>query len=62
MFKIGDFSKIARVSGRMLRHYDNIGLLSPQRIDPTSGYRYYAAEQLVRLNKILALKELGLSL
>lgn len=62
MFKIGDFSKIARVSGRLLRYYDSIGLLSPQRIEPTTGYRYYAAEQLGRLNKILALKELGLSL
>lgn len=62
MFRIGDSSKIARVSGRLLRYYDSIGLLSPQRIDPATGYRYYAAEQLGRLNKILALKELGLSL
>ena len=62
MFKIGDFSKIARVSGRLLRYYDNIGLLSPRRIDPQTGYRYYSAEQLGRLNRILALKELGLSL
>ncbi len=62
MFKIGDFSKIARVSGRLLRYYDSIGLLSPQRIDPATGYRYYAADQLGRLNRILALKELGLSL
>jgi DNA-binding transcriptional MerR regulator/effector-binding domain-containing protein len=62
MFKIGDFSKIARVSGRLLRYYDSIGLLSPKRIDPASGYRYYTADQLGRLNRILALKELGLSL
>lgn len=62
MFKIGDFSKIARVSGRLLRYYDSIGLLSPKRIDPATGYRYYAADQLGRLNRILALKELGLSL
>src|SRR5271168_2065380 len=62
MFKIGDFSKIARVSGRLLRYYDSIGLLSPGRIDPVTGYRYYAADQLGRLNRILALKELGLSL
>jgi DNA-binding transcriptional MerR regulator len=62
MFKIGDFSKIARVSGRQLRYYDSIRLLSPARSDPTTGYRYYTAEQLVRLNKILALRELGLSL
>ena len=62
MFKIGDFSKIARVSTRSLRYYDNLGLLTPGRIDPVTGYRYYAADQLGRLNRILALKELGLSL
>jgi DNA-binding transcriptional MerR regulator len=62
MFKIGDFSKIARVSTRLLRYYDSIGLLSPGRTDPTTGYRYYMADQLARLNRILALKELGLSL
>lgn len=62
MFKIGEFSQIARVSGRLLRYYDSIGLLRPQRIDPESGYRYYSASQLPRLNRILALKDLGLSL
>src|SRR5215510_5295735 len=62
MFRIGEFSRIARVSGRLLRYYDGIGLLSPQRIDPATGYRYYRAEQLGRLNCIVALKELGLSL
>ena len=62
MFRIGEFSRIARVSGRLLRYYDSIGLLSPRRIDPATGYRYYAADQLTRLNRILALKELGLSL
>ena len=62
MFRIGEFSQIARVSGRLLRYYDSIGLLRPQRIDPATGYRYYSAGQLERLNRILALKELGLSL
>lgn len=62
MFRIGEFSRIARVSGRLLRYYDSIGLLSPRRIDPATGYRYYAADQLTRLNRILALKDLGLSL
>ncbi|HEY7688378.1 MAG TPA: MerR family transcriptional regulator [Dongiaceae bacterium] len=62
MFRIGEFSQIARVSGRLLRYYDSIGLLRPLRIDPASGYRYYSASQLPRLNRILALKELGLSL
>lgn len=62
MFSIGEFSKIARVSGRLLRYYDSIGLLSPWRTDPATGYRYYTADQLARLNRILALKDLGLSL
>src|SRR5262245_65092877 len=62
MFRIGEFSQIARVSGRLLRYYDSIGLLRPVRIDPVSGYRYYSAGQLPRLHSILALKELGLSL
>jgi DNA-binding transcriptional MerR regulator len=62
MFRIGEFSQIARVSGRLLRYYDSIGLLHPQRIDPATGYRYYSARQLPRLNRILVLKDLGLSL
>jgi DNA-binding transcriptional MerR regulator len=62
MFKIGEFSKIAQVSGRLLRYYDDIGLFKPQHIDTWTGYRYYTADQLPRLNRILALKELGLSL
>lgn len=62
MFKIGEFSKIAQVSCRLLRYYDEIGLLTPSHIDRETGYRFYSAEQLPRLNRILALKDLGLSL
>lgn len=62
MFKIGDFSKIAQISGRMLRHYDKIGLFTPEYIDPDTGYRYYTAKQLPRLNRILALRDMGLGL
>lgn len=62
MFKIGEFSQIARVSGRLLRYYDEIALLQPAQIDEETGYRYYSATQLSRLNRILVLKELGLSL
>jgi DNA-binding transcriptional MerR regulator len=62
MYKIGEFAQIAQVSGRLLRYYDSIGLLSPVRIDPATGYRHYAAQQLADLNRILALKELGLTL
>ena len=62
MFRIGAFSQIAQVSGRLLRYYDEIGLLRPESIDPETGYRYYSARQLPQLNRILVLKELGLSL
>lgn len=62
MFKIGDFSKLGQVSTRMLRHYDQIGLLRPGHIDKFTGYRYYTIEQLSRLHRIIALKELGVSL
>lgn len=62
MFKIGEFSKIAQVSQRLLRYYDEIDLFKPTSIDPETGYRFYMAEQIPRLNRILALKDLGLSL
>ena len=62
MLKIGQFAELAQISIRMLRHYDEIGLLKPESVDPENGYRYYRLEQLPRLNRILALKDLGLSL
>ena len=62
MFKIGEFAQIGRVSGRQLRHYDRLGLLQPRHSDPQTGYRYYSAAQLPRLNRILALKALGFTL
>lgn len=62
MFKIGEFSRLGRVSVRMLRHYDQLGLLNPAHTDPITKYRYYSAEQLPRLNRIIALRDLGFSL
>jgi DNA-binding transcriptional MerR regulator len=62
MFRIGEFAQIAQVSSRQLRHYDHLGLLRPDHTDPRSGYRHYSIRQLPCLNRILALKELGLSL
>jgi DNA-binding transcriptional MerR regulator len=62
MFKIGDFSRFSRVSVKMLRHYDEIGLLKPAHVDSLTNYRYYSADQLPRLNRIIALKELGFTL
>jgi DNA-binding transcriptional MerR regulator len=62
MFSIGEFSRHGRVSVRMLRHYDAIGLLRPAFVDPASGYRFYQAGQLSDLNRIIALKDLGFTL
>ncbi|WP_430786084.1 MerR family transcriptional regulator [Actinoplanes sp. G11-F43] len=62
MFTIGDFARHGRVSVRMLRHYDATGLLRPAHVDPATGYRHYTAGQLARLNRIIALKDLGFTL
>lgn len=62
MFKIGDFSKLSRISIRMLRHYDDINLLTPKKIDEFTGYRYYDVSQLSIANRIQALKNMGFSL
>ena len=62
MFSTGEFAMLAHVSHRTLRYYDDIGLFRPHYIDPQTGYRYYTASQLPDLNKILALKQLGLTL
>lgn len=62
MFTIGDFARHGRVSMRMLRHYDALGLLRPAHVDPATGYRYYDAGQLQDLNQIVALKDLGFTL
>lgn len=59
MFKIGEFSKLAGVSVRMLRHYDKTGLLKPAKIDAQSGYRLYTAAQMTELQRILQLRNMG---
>ena len=62
MFSIGEFASIGRVSVRMLRHYDEIGLLTPARVDPFNGYRSYEGAQFAVLASILAFKDLGFRL
>lgn len=59
MFKIGEFSKLTQVSIRMLRYYDETGLLNPAEIDKFTNYRLYSAEQITTLNKIIFLRDLG---
>lgn len=61
-FKIGEFSKLNRISVKTLRHYDEIGLLRPNEVDEWTGYRYYDVSQFVRLSIILKLKQLRFSL
>lgn len=62
MFKIGDFSKLSSISIRMLRHYDNMELLRPEKIDAQTGYRYYSMTQLQKVNQIQNLKDMGFRL
>ncbi|GHO46247.1 MerR family transcriptional regulator [Ktedonospora formicarum] len=62
MLKIGEFARVGQVSIVTLRHYDQCGLLKPHALDPESGYRYYILEQLPRLHRILAFKDMGFPL
>ena len=62
MFRIGDFAKIARVSVKTLHHYDEIDLFKPEVVHANTGYRFYTIDQLPKLNRILALKDLGFTL
>ena len=62
MLRIGDFSKLSRVSIRMLRHYDKIGLLIPESVDESTGYRYYSESQLPEADTIQALRTMGFGL
>lgn len=62
MLKIGDFSRLSRISIKMLRHYDEIGLLAPQTTDEFTGYRYYGEAQLPMAGRIVALRDMGFGL
>lgn len=62
MIKIGDFARLGQVTVATLRFYAEVGLLKPSAVDPSSGYRYYSLSQLPRLNRIMALKDLGFTL
>jgi len=62
MLKIGDFSNLARVTIKALRYYDELGLLKPVKVDEFTGYRYYETSQLTQLHRIVAMKDMGLSL
>ena len=62
MFQIGQFARLAGISAKQLRVYDELGLFRPVWVDPTSAYRYYSPAQLPELRRILALRQLGMPL
>jgi DNA-binding transcriptional MerR regulator/predicted transcriptional regulator YdeE len=62
MLNIGEFARLGQVSPRMLRHYDETGLLRPSAVDPQTGYRLYDVAALGRLHRLLALRDLGFTL
>ena len=62
LFKIGEFSRLVRVSPRMLRHYEKCGILHPTEIDECTGYRQYSAGQIPLVQNIVKLKDLGFSI
>jgi DNA-binding transcriptional MerR regulator len=62
ILKIGEFARVGQVSIATLRYYDQCGLLKPNALDPDTSYRYYSLDQLARLHRILALKELDFPL
>ncbi len=62
MLSIGELARRTRISVRRLRHYDALGLVVPHRVDPSSGYRWYAPSQIGRVDSLVALRELGFTL
>ena len=60
--KIGEFSRLGRVTVRALRHYEEIDLLTPEIVDRDTGYRYYSVGQLQKIFSITKLKSMGYSL
>ena len=62
MLKIGDFSKMSKVTIKALRYYEKEGLLIPKYVDESNGYRYYESNQLLALSRIISLKQVGLTI
>ncbi|WP_232665427.1 MerR family transcriptional regulator [Pseudonocardia sp. TRM90224] len=62
LLTIGEFARLSRLSPKALRLYDELGLLRPAQVDPTTGYRYYQPEQLERARLVLWLRRIGMPL
>ena len=61
-FKIGEFSRLMQVTVKTLRHYEQKELLVPDEVDEWTGYRYYSITQMLKLNSIRQLQQLGFTL
>lgn len=61
LYRIGQFSKINRISVKTLRYYDETGILKPSYVDRENGYRYYTSGQLPQIHRVLALRQIGFS-
>lgn len=59
MYRIGQFSKITKVTVKALRFYEEEGLIEPEYVDVSNGYRYYSTDQLPRVYRIVALRQCG---
>jgi protein phosphatase len=59
---IGEFARLSRLSPKALRLHDELGLLPPARVDPGSGYRWYAAGQLSQARLVASLRQIGVPL
>ena len=57
MLKIGDFSKMSKVTIKALRYYEKEKLLIPKYVDESNGYRYYESNQLLEISRIISLKK-----
>ena len=62
MFKIGEFSTLSKTTIKTLRYYEKEGLLKPSYINQDNGYRYYETSELIQVSKIIALRQIGLSI
>lgn len=60
-YKIGEFSKMAQVTTKMLKYYEQCGLIEPVQTEQSSGYRYYGVEQLIPVSKIRTYLDMGFS-
>jgi DNA-binding transcriptional MerR regulator len=62
MYRIGEFARLTQIPVKTLRYYDEIGLLRPARVERSTGYRYYTAAEVERLNRVLVFRDLGFPL